>query len=313
MTLPRILITGASGFLGQHLLEELKEDAFIIRALLRRNSNNLWTSNKDIETCIADISDKTSLEKAFQNVDLVIHLAAERCIENNLFATNVIGVKNIIEMAKKYSIKKIIHLSSISVFGMKNCRKKIIVGDLFPCNPLTEYGKTKLESERLLNKLGLEGNIKIIVLRSEAMFGERQPEKYLVDLLNRIKNLGYIIRHKNSFANFVYVKDVAHAIRYFLKNETGNTTLTVGESMPFQRFITMLSGQLGVRCKMLSIHPYLFYLMESVNYFGIKKIKDKFESISNCVAYDDSFMKTIIKYRYGISFGISSTINYYKV
>jgi nucleoside-diphosphate-sugar epimerase len=309
----KILITGATGFIGQHLLEELSGDKFSIRIIKRSSVGPLWIQNTNFETYVADISDKSTLEPAFEDIDVVINLAAEKNDPGKYGLTNIEGVHNIIELSAKYGIKKIIHLSSISVFGVKYSRKKIIIDNNFSCKPKTGYGTTKLQSEKLLNEFGQKSNTEIIIIRSSAVFGEHQPSNYLLDFFTKIKNRESIPRIKNTTVNYVYVKDIAHAIRFFLKTNAGNKTITVGESIPFNKFIFFVSEALHVTFKIRRVPSLIFGLLEIVNYFGIQNLKEKFHSISNRVVYDDTYMRKSVTYKYGIKEGIERTIRHYKL
>jgi uncharacterized protein YbjT (DUF2867 family) len=72
-----ILITGATGFIGQHLLEELTGDDMQIRIISRQQNPTFWCNTKQFSIFQADISAKESLKRSFQNIDVVINLAAE--------------------------------------------------------------------------------------------------------------------------------------------------------------------------------------------------------------------------------------------
>ncbi len=309
----KILITGATGFIGQHLIEELKGDDFFIRIIKRNSSSELRSTNTNFETYISDISDKSALEQAFQNIDVVINLAVEKNDSTTIESTNLKGVQNIIELSEKYNIKKIIHLSSISIFGMKYSRKKFIVGDDFPCDPKTKYGISKLRSEILLKEFANKNTTEVIILRSGIVFGEYQSSNYLLDFLKRVKSGVAIPRLKNSMVNYVYVKDVTHVIRFFLENTTGNKVITVSESIPFSEFLSLTANTLNVSCKINNVPSLLFVFLEIFNYFGLEKLKEKFHSISNCIEYDDAFMKNVVTYKYGISRGVKKTIEYYNL
>jgi nucleoside-diphosphate-sugar epimerase len=227
----KILITVATGFIGQHLLEELKEDDFSIRIIMRNDSPKFWCSNRNFETFIADISDKTSLGKAFQDVDVVVNLAAELHDKNKFYSTNIIGVQNIINLSAIHNIKKIIHLSSTGVVGMQYSNKKVIVDENSPCNPKNEYELTKLQSELLLKEFWEKSDKKIIILRPTHVFGDHHPQKYLLEFFQRVKSEIAIPRCKNTTENYVYVKDVANAIRFFIKNDTSSMVVTIGETI----------------------------------------------------------------------------------
>lgn len=306
----KILITGATGFIGQHLLEELKSDEVSIRIISRKQSHSLWCANKNFETFTGDLSDKSSLEPAFREVDIVINLAAELREPGRYHETNIQGVENLIELSEKNKVKKIIHLSSTGVVGMQYSRKKVVINAQSPCHPQNEYERTKLQSELLLRT---QNTTDVVILRPTNVFGENHPRKYLLEFLQRVKSGVAIPRTRESTVNYVYVKDVAHAIRHTLLHKTDAPIITIGETMLFRDFLKVIERHMSVACQTRYIPTLPVAFMEAFNYLGIEKIKTSLQAISNCVAYDDSYMKTRILYKYGIEQGIQRTIANYGI
>ena len=307
----KVLITGATGFIGQHLLDELKDDPFSIRIISRKQKPELWCTNKNFEIVQADITNKASLEKAFAGIDVVINLAAELQETSKLEATNITGIKNLVELADKNNVKKIIHLSSVGVVGMQYSRNKITVDENSPCHPQNEYERTKLQSETLLNEFGKKSKTEINIIRPTNVFGDHHPRKALLGFFQRIKNGRSFPAASNATVNYVYVKDVAHALRYCLLNNIGNKTFNAGETMPLESFIQASAGALQCKSNTTQMPSLFFQLMNATGYFGIEKIKTNLRGISNCVEYQDAFMKNKIQYKYGTEKGIANTIKDY--
>ena len=307
----KVLITGATGFIGQHLLDELKDDPFSVRIISRKQKPEFWCANKNFEIVQGDITNKTSLEKAFEGIDVVINLAAELQDTSKLEATNITGIKNLVELADKNNVKKIIHLSSVGVVGMQYSRNKIIVDESSPCHPQNEYERTKLQSETLLNEFGKKSKTEINIIRPTNVFGDHHPRKALLGFFQRIKSGKSFPAASNAIVNYVYVKDVAHALRFCLLNDIGNKTFSIGKSLPLQDFLKLSADQLKSKSNIVYLPSFLFRLMNLLGYLGIEKLKANLRGISNCVEYQDAFMKNKIQYKYGTEKGIANTIKDY--
>ena len=127
----KILVTGADGFIGSHLVERLVSLGFEVRALVSYNSFNSWgwldTLDQEvklkIEVVSGDIRDPFGVDTIVKGCDCVLHLAALIAIPysykspNSYVETNVNGTLNILEASKKYECKKIIHISTSEVYG----------------------------------------------------------------------------------------------------------------------------------------------------------------------------------------------------
>ena len=304
-----ILITGATGFVGQHLLEELAEDNLDIKIISRQQHPKFWCANKNFKIIQADISNKESLKEAFSNIDVVINLAAELKRTENFEHTNILGTENIVKLSRENRVKKIIHLSSVGVVGMQYSLKPVVINENSICNPKNEYERTKLKAEQLIKN----SNIPFAILRPTNIYGDHHPRKALLGFFQRLKNEKPFVIKKDALVNYVYVKDVAHAIRFCLHNNIENKTINIGEATHLKNFLELASKQLDTLVNTIYAPSLIFGLMNSLHYFGIKKLKTNLRGISNCVEYDDTYMKKNVQYKYGLKTGLINTIAYYKI
>ena len=143
----KILITGATGFIGRNLVSRLcKEKKFFITALVRRSSKVNFLKEKNINLIYADITKKETLDIINENFDVIYHCAGfvgEKPPEL-LYRVNVLGTKNICEFALKKGVKKFIHVSSVAVI---NGNEERPLRDDMPYRPVTPYGISKMESK----------------------------------------------------------------------------------------------------------------------------------------------------------------------
>lgn len=149
-----VLVTGATGFLGRHLIPEL---GFCesIHCLVRKTSNVSSIQNKNVEFFYGDITDKATLQKAMQGVDTVIHMAAECNSKKTdlMYSANVEGTKRIVEVCKALSINKLIYLSSVAVVFEDKCSHD-------------KYCSTKKQAEEIV----LNSQLNSVILRPSAIY-----------------------------------------------------------------------------------------------------------------------------------------------
>jgi dTDP-4-dehydrorhamnose 3,5-epimerase len=139
-----VLVTGATGFIGKHLVERLKKENYRIYYLIRKKSVERIKELCDLNIISGDITDKKSLRKNFKSFDVVFHLAGafgKLMRREDYFKVNVLGVKNILEVSAEKNVGKFIHYSACGVYG---CSEKVI-DESFPYNPTNAYEESKAE------------------------------------------------------------------------------------------------------------------------------------------------------------------------
>jgi len=219
-----ILITGASGFIGSHLAEELSKREKKIRLLVR--GDNLGNINefsdevkKKIEIVNGDLLDKSSLLKSLDGVDKVFHLAAigrpMNIPKHVYFDVNFEGTKNLFEACKEKKIKKIIHISTISVFGFS--RDRTALDEASPKLPVSDYGESKKRGEEFAKEFCRKNKIKLVIVRPPMVFGPRDTQFLR---LFRLINTGFfpLLKGGKAKIEFCYVKNLVNGILLADKN-----------------------------------------------------------------------------------------------
>lgn len=211
----KIAITGASGYVGRHLIEELNKDNNIEKKILSRKYAGT-------EYTAVDYSGE-ALEYVFRNVDAVIHLAANKNIrtydemEKNISLTDVV-----VESAINAGVSKIIYASSISVYG--NERRIPWTEDMIP-EPQSLYGLSKLASEEVLRIKANRNKIKYICLRLAHIIGLGMTGNYMIPtfLRNASKNLPVsVIGNSIAKRELIDVLDAARALHWALLSDNAN-------------------------------------------------------------------------------------------
>jgi len=213
-----ILITGATGFIGSHLAEELAKTEKKIRVLVR--SSNLGNINdfseeikNKIEITKGDLLNKDSLLKALKGVDKVFHLAAigrpMNIPKKMYFDVNFNGTKNLLEACKERGVKKIIHISTISVFGFS--RNRNALDENSPQIPVSDYGESKKKGEEFAVDFCRKNKISLVVVRPPMVFG---PRDFQFLKLFKLINTGFfpLLKRGKAKIEFCYVKNLVNGI-----------------------------------------------------------------------------------------------------
>jgi nucleoside-diphosphate-sugar epimerase len=300
----KILITGASGFIGKSLLKKIDFEKYDIAILTR--SPQKFGKEEAFRIVEGDLSDQESLNRALSGITVLINLAAEVRNHDKLEETNVGGTKKLIAAIRESgTVKQIIHLSSVGVVGMNYSLDPKIVDEKFPAQPKNEYERTKLLSEQLfLDFFNENPALEWSVLRPTNVFGESHPFDALLNLMQHVKNGKKILYTRTAKVNYVYVEDLTA----FILNRLGGTEkeiYNVGSSMDLKEFLHGIANEMGVSLKAMRIPKWIVRMC-----YGLK-IR-KLDAVSNEVVYSDKALGMHFQYPFGIKQGVRRTIDYYK-
>lgn len=195
----RILVTGATGFLGSHITEVLVQHSFTVRCTLRPSSSLKWLENLNIEKVNVNFNDEVSLQKACEGVDVVVHNAGITRAKNDaeFFEVNTDATERLAKAAIKARVSRFIFISSLEARGP----------DGFP-TAISSYGKSKLEAERRLTNF--QNDIELILLRPAGVYGPRDTD--LLTLFQIAKYGLLTVPATNGRLQPVHGSDVAEAV-----------------------------------------------------------------------------------------------------
>lgn len=207
----KALVTGANGFVGSHLVEGLLSRGYQVTCLVRRTSNLRWLSGLKVDYVYADIIQKESLKNALKNVDFVFHVAGLTKAKNKdeYFRANYQGTKNLIEACAEDNphIKRFVYISSQAAVGPGKDRRPL--DETSPCNPVTDYGKSKLEGEKIV--LEYSSKLPVTIIRPPAVYGPRDT-----DILGffKIVNKGFktMFGRGESYVSLCFIEDLVQGI-----------------------------------------------------------------------------------------------------
>jgi nucleoside-diphosphate-sugar epimerase len=247
----KILVTGASGFLGSYLLVTLRQLGYQVRALVRNQKRPAWIEAdklKDVEWVEGDILDIISLEEAMEGMDVVIHSAAMVSFapqdSKQLYQINTEGTNNVVNAALEKRIKRLVHISSVAALGRVAGGGWVDEKAKWKEGPLhTHYARSKFQAELHAWRGFSEGLDTVIVNPSTILgFGNWEQSSCAI-----FKQLYDGFRWYTSGLNgFVDVEDVARATVLLLERAAGGQRYIVnGDTWTFQQLQYCIADGFG--------------------------------------------------------------------
>jgi dTDP-glucose 4,6-dehydratase len=255
----KVLITGASGFIGSHTVESALDRGYSVRVFLRYNSTGyvgnlrfLGKKLKEIEIFWGDIRDYTSVLRAVKGVDYVIHLAAQISVPYSFqnpidFAmNNVVGTTNILKASVECGISKFVYTSTSEIFG----------GSDEPLNedslriPKSPYSASKVGADAMVKSFFYTYNLNTLILRPFNTFGPRQSIRALIPwiIYQGLRSEKVKLGNLEPKRDFTYVKDTVEGILLSLEKETeggDEINLGTGRSFSVMEVVEVVSKVLG--------------------------------------------------------------------
>jgi dTDP-glucose 4,6-dehydratase len=187
----RVLVTGAGGFIGGHLVAALVRGGARVRGFLRYNSRNDhgtlgWFTpdiEGEVETISGDLRDVESVRRAARGTTIMFHLAAQIAIPysyvnpRDFFETNVLGSLNVAQSALDASVEHLIHVSSSEVYGTA---RTIPITEDHPLRPQSPYAASKLGADKLIESFHLSHGLPATIVRPFNTYGPHQSSRAIV-------------------------------------------------------------------------------------------------------------------------------------
>ncbi len=281
----KILITGASGFIGSFIVEEALKRGFETWAAVRKSSSREWLKDERIHFIELNLSSKAQLVEQLRGMDFdyVVHAAGvTKCLNKADFhRINTEGTKNLAEalLEVKMPLKRFVFVSSLSIFGaIKEQEPYEEIRESDTPQPNTEYGRSKLEAEQFLATTTLP----YIILRPTGVYGPREKDYFI--MAKSIKgHSDFAVGYKRQDITFVYVKDVVQAVFLALdKGENGRQYfLSDGEVYQSTTFSDLIHEELGRPWWIRITAPV--WVLRIVTFFGeyIGRMTGKVTALNN--------------------------------
>ncbi len=268
------LITGGAGFIGSTLAERLLIEGKKVIVVdnfndfynpeIKKNNIRPFLENQNFQICQADIRNRFELEKVFRenNVDFIMHLAAmagvRPSIENPMLYQDVngMGTQNVLEMARKYGVRKIALASSSSVYG--NCKEVPFREDMIVDFAISPYAATKKANEVMAHVYHKLFGMDIVMLRFFTVYGPKQRPDLAINKFTRMMLEGEKIPmfgDGSTSRDYTYVDDIVDGIcktfEYLDKNSNVYEVINLGSNNPIslKEMIATIGEVLGIEPK----------------------------------------------------------------
>lgn len=218
----KILVTGATGFIGSFIVEEAIERGFEVWAAVRRTSSRKYLQQPEINFIELDFGSEDSLKEQLAGFafDYVVHAAGvTKCLNSeDFFRTNTEGTKNLVSaiMKLKMPLKRFVFISSLSILGAIHEEMPYKdISDSDTPQPNTAYGRSKLMAEDYLRSLN---GFPFVILRPTGVYGPREKDYFLM-AKSISQHVDFAVGYKRQDITFIFVKDVVQAVFLALSSD----------------------------------------------------------------------------------------------
>lgn len=242
----KVCVTGASGFIGKQLCKALQPFFCQVVPIVRNHLEIKIFQKMGMKAILADVNSPEILSTELTDCDVICHLAVGGGDLESARKVNVEGTQNILNIGLKNKVQRIVHISSIAVYG--NNLPHLVNEDY----PLTQSGSpyaiTKVEAEKIIERFRAEHNMDIVIIRPTIVYGPGSP-LWTLQLFDRVKyDQIFLINHGRGIINLIYIDDLVNFIIKVISDPRAkNITCNANSSE-----IITWSEYLNSFCKMLN-------------------------------------------------------------
>jgi len=315
-------VTGGTGFIGSHLVDSLIDhsDYENIKCLVR--SSEKWLEGKSYVRVTGDLHSINVIDKALDDVDVIFHIAAivKAPTQAEFDYANVEATENLLRVAIKKGIKKMVILSSLAAAGPSNGAPKT---EDDPMEPVSMYGESKKKMERMIHEVAPD-DMSVTILRPPAVYGPREDQIYTLFKMMKYGVAPIVGDGNHPELSIVYVKDVVQAIlkaanqqkkgvhSYFIDGEK------IANWNMIRDIVTTVLGKKNIPIKLNPqwVQKIAGAIETSASFFGLYPVINREKAKEMILEWTCSFekAKNELGYQpeYSLEEGISRTLRWYK-
>ena len=267
----RILITGANGFLGSHIVSVAQKKKYKVRAFVRKNSDLTNLSKLNIEVYRGDLRDIETLKQASDKCDEIFHVAADYRLwakkPSEIYESNVLGTQNVLEVVKKIGAK-LIYTSSVATLGINPIGEANEETPVDLSSMIGDYKKSKYIAEKMVLDYVFNEKVRCVIVNPSTPIGpgdiKPTPTGNIIYHVLKKRMPAYV----DTGLNIVNVKDVANG--HFLassKGKIGEKYILGGENLLLKDFLNIISDISNVPNPKMCLPTFPLYPIAFLNEF----------------------------------------------
>jgi nucleoside-diphosphate-sugar epimerase len=321
----KILVTGATGFIGKNLVKRLVREENSVLCLVREKSDIRFLKNLEVELIYGDLLDASSLKKSIEekNIDIIYHLAG--LVYSNsvkkFYEVNIKGTRNLLEAFHPNKLKKFIYLSSIAVNGFSAQGK--LIDETYPCNPVTPYGRSKLIAENLIRDFYSKTGVSVTIIRVPVVYGpDGQADLITKNFKKILKGRTFIVNNGVNLRSLSYVDNLIEGLVLAAINAKSTSDLYViadDKTYSFIEIVNTIAEIYNVDLRLVSIPSFFSSLSKFsllfCNFLGFYSWTLYFFATMNVdLGCDVKKAKNELGYRTKIDLktGVKKTLDFYQ-
>lgn len=311
----KILVTGATGFIGGNLVKELVKKRYDVIALVRKTSKTDSLKKLGVRFVVCDMMDFKSTTEVFDRIqpDIVIHSAAQIQIiredEDELHRVNITITRNIAQSCLEHSVKRLVYLSSVAVVSGNNV---VPIREGLPYKASDAYGRSKIEAEKAAIDFRNKG-LNLAIIRPCMVYGEGEPhmldtifegvKKKKIPLLN--------IAGIDSKLHLGYISNIVDALMLAIEKDeavTGTFMVADKEIITVRKFIEILYDEIHHK-KPVPVPEWVVRLA-----MVLPSVRRKIKKVCKDRVYDISRAQNLLGYNPKVSTedGLRMTVKHWK-
>ncbi len=274
----KLLVTGATGFVGAAVARQLLEAGHTVRALTRANNDRRNVADIGVELMEGDLQDEASLVRAIDGCEGLYHVAADYRLwvpnPKSMYQTNVEGTAHLMNAAMKAGVQRIVYTSSVATLGFSHDgspaheNTPVTAGDM-----IGPYKHSKYVAERVVEDMVRNQKLPAIIVNPSTPIGPRDIKPTPTGRIITETVKGKVPAYVDTGLNIAHVDDVARGhILAFEKGKIGEKYLLGGENLPLSEIFALIAGAAGlpapkVKLPRLPLFP-VAAVMEAIAYCG---------------------------------------------